>query len=52
MPELIRRGPSVAQPPLYKVKAGKEEQYLKDTAALDGFLLRIAKGRIGSNQRR
>jgi DNA gyrase subunit B len=27
---------------LYKVKAGKEELYLKDAGALDGFLLRIA----------
>jgi len=43
MPELVERGHIyIAQPPLYKVKAGKEELYLQGQTDLDGFLLRVA----------
>ena len=43
MPDLVEAGHIyIAQPPLYKVKNGKEELYLKDGPALNHFLLRVA----------
>ncbi|MEN3352360.1 MAG: gyrase subunit [Betaproteobacteria bacterium] len=43
MPDLIERGHIyIAQPPLYKVKHGRQERYLKDEHELKEFLLKLA----------
>ena len=43
MPELVERGHIyIAQPPLYKVRHGKSDRYLKDEHELKQFLLKLA----------
>jgi DNA gyrase subunit B len=52
MPELITNGYIyIAQPPLYKVKKGSNEQYVKDDVALSNYLVQLAvdNGRLHVN---
>ena len=42
MPQLVEKGHLfIAQPPLYKIKKGKQERYLKDEAMLEDHLIEL-----------
>jgi DNA gyrase subunit B len=47
MPDLVEKGHLfIAQPPLFKVKRGKQERYLKDEATLEDYLIELGTENI------
>ncbi len=50
MPELIEAGyVYIAQPPLYKIKKGKQERYLKDDGEKEAYLMEMALNKVAIN---
>ncbi len=50
MPEIIEKGYLyIAQPPLYKVKKGKEEHYLRDEKEMSAILVRLGSAKLKLN---
>jgi DNA gyrase subunit B len=47
MPDLVEKGHLfIAQPPLYKIKRGKQERYLKDEAMLEDHLIELGTDKV------
>ena len=47
MPDLVEKGYLfIAQPPLYKIKRGKQERYLKDEAMLEDHLIELGTDKV------